>query len=234
MIIIADAHVAESIGNHKAFFRMLDHLAKSDQAIVFLGDIFELWIAFDRYEESLHRRFMAWCAAQKQRRSIGYVEGNHEFFLVDRRDKYFSWVASGAGRPEGSATLFVHGDLINRRDRSYLLFRKITKNAAARHLVGVLPFGPSFVHYLSRRLKPINPQFRNHLPADEIHAFADRVFRGGIDTIFIGHFHRKYEYRTSQGNVLRSLPAWMGSGEVTLFDESSKRIRHLRWQDVPV
>jgi len=45
MIIIADAHIDESRGNESAFFQMLEAIEKTDHDIVFLGDIFELWIA---------------------------------------------------------------------------------------------------------------------------------------------------------------------------------------------
>jgi UDP-2,3-diacylglucosamine pyrophosphatase LpxH len=234
MIIIADAHVAEARGNTAAFFQMLDRLEKSDQDLVFLGDVFELWIAFDRYEEEIHRRFLSWCKARKHRRSIGYVEGNHEYYLADRRRDSFTWVADGSLRQEARRTFFVHGELINRQDINCRVFRKISKNAAARNLARVLPFGPSFVHCLNRGFKNTNQKFRKYLPVDAIKAFADETFRHGVDTIFVGHFHCKYEYSPSPSKTLHCLPAWLQTGEVTVFDESSKRIRHQHWQDLKI
>ncbi|MGD9260629.1 MAG: hypothetical protein PVG44_09290, partial [Desulfobacterales bacterium] len=65
MIIITDAHVSKDQGNYKDFFKMLKSLEKNSQELVFLGDIFDLWIALSRYENDIHRNFIAWCHEQR-------------------------------------------------------------------------------------------------------------------------------------------------------------------------
>ena len=61
MIIIADAHVDDA-GGHKAdFFQMLRAIEKTNHDVIFLGDIFDLWIALPRYEKDCHKAFLAWC-----------------------------------------------------------------------------------------------------------------------------------------------------------------------------
>ena len=74
MIIIADAHIDESRGNESVFFQMLDAIEKTDQDVVFLGDIFELWIALPHYEKGSHRSFLTWCETQKRRRTVGFMQ----------------------------------------------------------------------------------------------------------------------------------------------------------------
>src|SRR5210317_281851 len=49
MIIITDAHISKAKGNHAIFFKMLESLEKNNQDLIFLGDIFDLWVALPRY-----------------------------------------------------------------------------------------------------------------------------------------------------------------------------------------
>ncbi len=77
MIIITDAHISKTKGNHAIFFKMLEFLEKNNQDLIFLGDIFDLWVALPRYEEEIHQDFIAWCRIQKSHRTIGYMEGNY-------------------------------------------------------------------------------------------------------------------------------------------------------------
>ena len=45
-------------------------------------NIFDLWIALPRYEDEIHTKFIDWCRKQKHIRTIGYLEGNHEFYYL--------------------------------------------------------------------------------------------------------------------------------------------------------
>ena len=58
LIIITDAHISETKGNHAIFFKMLEFLERNNHDLIFLGDIFELWVALPRYEEKIHREFI--------------------------------------------------------------------------------------------------------------------------------------------------------------------------------
>lgn len=89
MIIIADTHLSPTKGNIPEFFQMLDTFKKNNEDLVFLGDIFDLWIALPRYESDFHRKFLAWCREQRNHRIIGFIEGNHEFFVAEERKSLF-------------------------------------------------------------------------------------------------------------------------------------------------
>ena len=128
MIIITDAHISKSKGNHASFFKMLESFERNSRDLIFLGDIFDLWVALPRYEEEIHREFIAWCRRQKIHRTIGYMEGNHEFYLANERASDFTWCSMDAWRRDAAGALFVHGDRINRKDKNYLAFRKLAKN----------------------------------------------------------------------------------------------------------
>ncbi len=66
-IFVADSHIHGG-KEEDNFFRMLKQLETlpPSVAVVFLGDIFELWIAMRNYENESHARFCGWCRQQKQ------------------------------------------------------------------------------------------------------------------------------------------------------------------------
>jgi UDP-2,3-diacylglucosamine pyrophosphatase LpxH len=232
MIIIADAHVDTKRGNDVDFFLMLNALGKSNQDLVFLGDIFDLWIALPRYEKDIHEAFLAWCKEQKKYRSIGFVEGNHEYFVVQERKEHFSWASDKPMWQDDKGNLFCHGDLINYRDTNYLLFRRITKNKITKTIARFFPFGPEICESLKAKLKKTNLEFRKHIPEKEIAEFADRIFNENIHTIFAAHFHCNYHYYNLHSNRLHVIPAWMDSKQVTLWNEESKMINSYHWRDL--
>ena len=232
MIIISDAHVSRQHGNHEAFFQMLALLEGNAEDLVFLGDIFDLWIALPRYEDSIHRRFLTWCRAQGRRRSIGFVEGNHEYFVARGKRQYFSWCTDGACMRDAAGTLFCHGDQINRKDLQYLRFRKLSKNRLTRMLLrGLLP-GPRLVEILKVKMKTTNPAFRKTLPRTEIDSFAEAEFRNGVRCVFVGHFHQQYRYCNADGCCLYTVPGWCTSGLVTRYESTTGEVRHVNWRSL--
>ena len=229
MIIVSDAHIDESLDNQTEFFRMLRALEKSDEDLVFLGDIFDLWIALPRYELRVQQRFLSWCSAQKKYRRIGFIEGNHEYFLAAERRDFFTWCSDGPYQRDGKGNLFCHGDQINRRDRKYLCFRKMAKTGLTKTGLRLLPFGPEFVEQLKARLKLTNFEFRYRLPLEELEHFALNRFDSGDRIIFVGHFHQVHRFRGPDGRNLYTVPSWSKKGMITHFEERSGIVRHDRW-----
>jgi len=227
LIIVADAHVSMTNGNHASFFDMLSSLEETSSDIVFLGDIFDLWISLPRYEEEIQKRFLAWCSANRKQRRIGFIEGNHEFFVVERNRDCFSWSDGACWAEEGF--LFVHGDLINRADKNYLRFRRLSKNLFTKTLVRFLPFGPSLVYKMKRGLKKTNQAFRLGLPRQALEQFAEQSFSQGHRTIVVGHFHEHFHFEQS-GASLQVLPAWYSDGEIARLDRTSGQITTGPWE----
>jgi UDP-2,3-diacylglucosamine hydrolase len=232
VVIIADAHVSRAQGNSDAFFEMLTALEQGAGDVVFLGDIFDLWIALPRYEDALHRRFLSWCQRQKIRRRVGFVEGNHEFFLARGHAAAFTWCTHQAWWQDAEGNLFCHGDRINRLDRNYLAFRKLIKNPIARNLICGLPLGPHLVHCVKEGMKDTNQAFRKTLPQEQLREFADRRFQEGAVRIFMGHFHRGYHYRGAQGGDLYTLPAWHSNGWISVLPRDRCGLPQGPWQEL--
>jgi UDP-2,3-diacylglucosamine pyrophosphatase LpxH len=140
MIIIADTHLSPTKGNIPEFFQMLDTFKKNNEDLVFLGDIFDLWIALPRYEAIFIENSSPGAGSKGIHRIIGFIEGNHEFFVAEERKKSFSWCSNASEWRDENGILFAHGDRINRKDRNYLFFRKLSKNKITKILIRHLPF----------------------------------------------------------------------------------------------
>ena len=217
MIIITDSHVSKTKGNHATFFKMLEALGKNNQDLIFLGDIFDLWIALPRYEEDIHHDFISWCHDQKKYRTIGYLEGNHEYYLADEKAGAFTWCSKDAWWRDDAGVMFVHGDLINRKDKNYLSFRMLVKNKVTKFIIRSLPLTPKFIDSIKEASKKTNLKFRTHLPEEEIKFFAESRFAESVDTIFVGHFHQEYIYRNHEAKKLYVLPDWLSTQKVVFY-----------------
>lgn len=229
MILISDSHVSIAHNNQSAFFQMLERLEQRSDPLVFLGDIFDLWVSLPRYQEPYQKRFLEWCdRLVKSGRTVGFIEGNHEFFVVERNSSCFSW-SSPSGHQEGE-TLFVHGDLINKMDKNYLRFRKITKNPIAKTLVRFMPMGPRLAHKAKSDLKKTNQAFRIGLPEDALIAYAREMFSRGIHHILVGHFHQSYRYEEGEHRFLQILPDWYATGMVSIYDGKTVQSQH--WESL--
>ena len=229
MIIITDSHVSSANGNVDAFFEMLQRVADSGEDVVFLGDIFDLWISLPRYEEPIQKRFLQWCHQLCKSRMIGFVEGNHEFYVTLRNRNCFTW-SSGSGHQLGD-TLFVHGDLINRKDRNYLRWRLISKNLLMRTIVRLLPGGPGLAHKTKAKMKKTNQSYKIAMPIEALKAYAESCAAQGLKRVFVGHFHENYQV-DGDSCRLTVLPDWFGSGEITRFETHKKQIETGPWRQI--
>lgn len=232
LVLVTDAHISEPQGNTKPFFEMLAVLGQGAGDVVFLGDIFDLWIALPRYEVAQHRRFLSWCRHQKARRRIGFVEGNHEFFLARRHGAAFTWCTPRAWWQDAEGNLFCHGDRINRHDRRFRAFRRLTKNPFARILLHALPSGPRLVRHIKNRMKGTNRAFRKSLPLEQIRDFAERRFQDGASRVFLGHFHQAFHCRGAHGGDLFSLPDWYSGGWISVLPGDRGDLRQGPWRDI--
>lgn len=215
-ILIADSHLSE--GMKPDFFAMLDRIREyQPKGVVFLGDIFELWIALDGYESDLHRRFLDWCREAKQHFEVGFILGNHEFYVCETHADAFTWI-SRTGHNTGEGFRFIHGDLINRADHSYRLLRCLLRNAFTRFLLKITAkkIGPKVADHVRVSLKPTNKQHKRLLPMKYLKKMSQKSARKKLNLVFSGHFHRYAELDFYDGIKITILPAWFTAEEIIL------------------
>ncbi len=148
MILIADSHISIKNNNVDDFFQMLQKVEETEHDIIFLGDIFDLWISIPRYQTEPQLKFLDWCSKEKNNRIVGFIEGNRDFFVQKYNEKHFSWVEKNSRTIEiNNKKIFLcHGDAINVNDKQYQILRKVTKSMFIEFLFKFLPFGPSLAN----------------------------------------------------------------------------------------
>ncbi len=227
MILISDCHVTEQSSDD--FFAMLDHLDGGHEPIIFMGDIFDLWIAFPRYERGVHRKFLAWC--RHQHRLMGWVEGNHEFFVGRQHADVFGWSTDSEYRDID--VVFAHGDLVNTQDHRYRFFRTVVRHGFCRNLIRFLPGGPALAHRMRHDLEQTNLNFRKALPEEEMKAYATQLGEQGVKWAFVGHFHDPHQMTIAEsGTVLTVVSSWLLAHEVVRFDPDQGQIQTCHWREV--
>lgn len=230
--MIADSHIA---GDDDAarFFNVLAaaETLPEDVGILFLGDIFELWIALPDYETDRQARFLEWCSRERSRREILFIEGNHEFFCTNFRKNSFTEISCKHIRR--NTLLFLHGDLINRKDIPYFLLRTGVRNGITRLLMRLTgrAFGPRLSHHIRMSLKTTNMVNKKVLPFHDLDGLMERAGKNGISDIFTGHFHDRKDFEKN-GVHLHILPAFSNTEEVGFFDIRTNTYTVQPWQNV--
>ena len=221
-ILIADSHLEGGTEKAESFFRMLDLLAARKPAgIIFLGDIFELWIALDGYEIPEQKRFTDWCRAHLNEMEIGFIEGNHEFFVSATRADAFSWITDRYHDLHGTLRL-MHGDTVNRRDWKYLLLRRAIRNGFTKFLLNLFArtIGPAVADRIRLLLKTSNMAHKKFLPREDLEICAGRCAAQGIVSLTAGHFHAWDQFHPPAGAFVTILPAWDNEKSIALLDRT--------------
>lgn len=223
IIIVADSHVDDR--SAEPFFALLDRIERSGARALFLGDIFELWIAIPRYETEIHRRFIDWCRRQRERPIL--IEGNHEFFVNRAYGDNLLETDGRAWSPPGwlevGAVLAGHGDRINHDDWKYLVFRRAIRNPLTYALMYLFPFGPAIVERIRRKIKQTNQKYRCRLPMQFLERLPESLGAEGRP-IVVGHFHQ--EVSLHDGRTLL-LPAWREGGRIGRLDPATGAVELL-------
>ena len=231
LYVIADAHLGDVRAPAQTFVDMLDSLPEP-AGVVFMGDLFKVWLAIPKYWDVQVRSVLA---AFRRLRGRGvpivFVVGNREYFLpktprrLERSALPFDHVVHGVGILCWAARRLglSHGDLVNRRDSQYLRWRRLSRSPWFEGLFRALPGGAArrIAERLERALADTNQQIKIQYPQDELEAFAATVLgdaalgdagRGALDGFLLGHFHRD-ETITVPGHrgSLRIVPDWFSS-----------------------
>ena len=222
-LMIADAHLTCRTSEDE-FFRLLGLVSRlpRDIAVIFLGDIFDLWIAIRGYETEEQHRFLDWCRAEKDRREIVFLEGNHEFFVAKTYGGDFTYCGEDSFRD--GLLHWLHGDRINKADYAYAVLRFILRNPLTRGFLWTIgsTFGPSFAHYVRERLRITNQAHKQFFPEPHALQFLEECPADSI--VFVGHFHDRLT-KTRSGRTLEVLPAYAEAGEIALFDPDAEGLR---------
>ena len=212
--VFADSHLGQVEGDADDLLASLEAVRQRGfSAAVLLGDIFHYFIGHPKLETPFLRRTLDGFAAVAARGlQLRYVEGNRDFFVAGTPyAAAFAAYGLTDGLAVGGATYaFVHGDRVNTADLPYRFWRTISKNAAARAALEVIPgsLARAIVAKTEARLYRSNFRHKKKLPEAALRAEGRQARAQGYDALLVGHFHVGRTFAGADG-VTHVLPAWL-------------------------
>jgi UDP-2,3-diacylglucosamine hydrolase len=217
--VVADAHIGGPGGPAGPLVEQLRELpAAGCRHLLLIGDLFHVWVGFRKYEtDDIRRVVETLIELRRGGMRIDYIEGNRDFFIGDGYyADAFDQVADEMRLEIGETrVLAVHGDGIDRSDRQYLFWRRLSKNRLSRlamkHLPGAL--ARKILDGTERRLAETNFAHKVEIPRQAICDWAEGRLAEGYDLLILGHYHEPFSWRVRGGEV-RLLDAWFNSRRV--------------------
>ena len=206
ILLLGDAHLREQDPEVAIFLDFLSQIPRETEALYLLGDLFDLWIGAPAFLSEAHRRIAAELGALRGRgKEVIYVEGNRDYHLKALYDgSAFGKVAEeGLDIDFGARRIHLaHGDLVNRQDRPYRLWRRLAKGPLLLGTLKMLPAGlaRALAERMERRIARTNRRHRIRFPEEECRRFALQKLREGTDTLVLGHFHQEARFLWEEGS----------------------------------
>jgi UDP-2,3-diacylglucosamine hydrolase len=198
-IFLSDAHLKSRRDPcYRDLMRFLDSLCTGGVDQLFIaGDFFDFWFCKDHdvypdFEEAIGKLVML----KEGGVQITLCEGNHDFFL----DSYFGkklgmtvcedWAVIDL---DSRKTLLAHGDLVDRKNRKYLLLRKVLRSRLFYEIQGKTPTAILWplARLFSHTSRGLSLESENRL-VQKMLTFSMDQFREGFDAVILGHSHEPF------------------------------------------
>ncbi len=229
ILFFSDLHFhSENEDSYQRFKAQLENKIKNNeiQVLVFLGDIFDLWIGPSQFYQRKFSSFLKLLElAQTHKIRTLYFEGNHDLHLKKFLKKYAVEVYTEPTLVKIKETEYFleHGDQIDKKDKSYLRLRGFLRSALMRFLIEKAP--GSWVHCVAKKLVP---KLKNKTKSnDEIKKRYQKLLLENTKEqkanhpkakYFIsGHMHYSFEKEINDYKVIN-----LGFGNIDGFAISSK------------
>jgi UDP-2,3-diacylglucosamine hydrolase len=226
-LIIADAHLGQRQGDATEMSDMVRRAASAGVGeIIYLGDSFQYLIGMSKFwTEAVKVVMAAWDEVRSRGTRILLIEGNRDFFLDEPElSRRVDWVGRQYEFESGSVHYrLVHGDRVNLRDFQYRFWSAISKSRVARIWARLLPrpLAVAIVTTMEARLAETNRRFRYRKPVRDFRRSAAAAWAAGIDVLFWGHFHTRWECRDN-GRLAMVIPAWLETTGSVLIQEDGR------------
>ncbi len=220
ILVVADVHLnSDDPEALDAFLGFLHRQSEGCGAIVFLGDLFDLWLGPPVLQEPHHRRLLEALADFAGRgMCLAYAEGNRDLFVAHHFGRHPFRLATGGSiviNRGGRRFVLVHGDRLNRIDYNYRIWNKLVRSVPVRLLLHLLPPRLTLraAAGLERKLRNTNRRFRTYFPHAQCERYAREQFKRGADVVLMGHFHQRFHFRydadQGRGGEVFVLPDWL-------------------------
>lgn len=220
VVFVGDVHLDRDDPAIADFLAFLESLEGRASTLVFLGDLFNLWLGRRELEADHHRAVAERLRALRATgTTVRYVEGNRDYRIGDL---YAGDALDDATDRDVTLTFggvrfhAAHGDLVNPRDRQYRAWRRFSRSPAVWTLFNAIPARSRvrLAERLESRMRGTNLAYKAAFPEEDVRAWAAGRFRSGADVVVLGHFHVEMDLDArppSPPGRIVVLPEWKGS-----------------------
>lgn len=205
---ISDLHLHEGLPRTtEALAHYLRHTPAD--AVLMLGDIFEVWVGDDMRSQPYEAACTALFAEAGRRLYLGMMVGNRDFLLGPEMIE--ACLAHPLGDPTllhafGQRTLLLHGDELCLADTAYLRFRAQVRNPAWQQAFLAAPL-PARLDQ-ARQMREASQAHQQAMPpqdwADVDEATATEwMMAAGATTLVHGHTHHPADQRFGPAGATR-------------------------------
>jgi UDP-2,3-diacylglucosamine hydrolase len=195
-LFIADAHLREGdLEGQGRIIRFLEREKRDLGTLVILGDLFEFWFGFEPFAFEGYKPLLDMLKKLvTQGVRIRYMEGNHDFGLGSYfEDTMRAQIVANDSVVEldGRRVYMAHGDLVNREDRFYRIFRCMLRNTLTYWMIRRA--GPRASKRVAAFLSSLSTGRRLRERSEKIERifqkFAMEKMRAGFDIVILAHNH---------------------------------------------
>lgn len=228
-LIVGDGHYCGAANEAEGWARLLRAArAQGVREISILGDFFELWIGLRGLELAWQEPLFAPLQELKAEGvTLRYIWGNKDFFIEDWNDRaqLFDAVTDALRLETPAGPVYLaHGDLVNRADRQYRLWRALSRSAPFSLLACTLPrrWLSRTAERASEKMRGSNRYHKSYFPEAQLRESA-RELPPGPATLVFGHFHVHHELTEGDKKII-TLPFLGGECAGIWLDDAGARV----------
>jgi UDP-2,3-diacylglucosamine hydrolase len=224
--LLSDVHLSADMP--RTFDAWARHLLDTPaDAVLMLGDLFELWVGDDSRHDGFERRCADVLKAASARRTLAFMPGNRDFLVA--RDMLHDCGVHGLADPTvltawGQRILLTHGDALCLADQAYQRFRAQVRDPAWQQ--GFLAQPLAQRHAQARAMRQASEAHQSGMSPDlaidvDPSAACAWLEAAGASVMIHGHTHRPASHPLPGGTRRHVMGDWD-------FDATVPRAQALR------
>ena len=238
--LLSDLHL--HAGDPATLAALENYLQHADaDAIIFLGDLFEVWVGDDSLASgSFEQRVASLLHASAQRQPLYFMHGNRDFLFGPAAavrcgmELLHDPVRLTLGK---HAYLLSHGDALCLADTEYMAFRATVRGADWQQNFLVQPLAKR--REMAAHMRAQSEARHVQQPANETadvdaQAATDWLAQAGCNTLIHGHTHRPAEHTLPGGLTRVVLSDWDCSPQALTPRAEVLRLSQGGWRRVPL
>ncbi len=198
-LFISDAHYPKSKAVEE--FLLLNY-SRFDKIFI-IGDLFEFYYGYKNFLYPHHMGLINILKHISKKQELFLFEGNHEYKLENIKHFLNANIIKHSldMKIDNLKIHMEHGDMVDKNDKSYRLFRTVLKNPITLGVIDRIPF--DFLLYMSKKASAFskkrlkNKRYRRVDFALE--DYAGKLIKNGNDVVILAHTHNPVKKKIENG-----------------------------------